>query len=159
MFENLNYGDTKKEVIRKLDESKRFDTPTKTIFGRTGTNGMFTAKTTVNGLAFTLYFGWDDKDGDLLLNAVDLYSAKAPRAELSKAYQDLYAIMTELFGRAKFNNGLPSANQLTGTGSSAAGAVWFYDGDAVTLGIGAIEDGHNLVINFMDEQPTLTRTN
>ena len=158
MYENLRYGDTKDTVQKKLDKVLGNAKGQKTIFGRTGMNGMYTAKTKVNGLKFSLYFGWDSSGGNLALNAVDLYSNEAPIETLGKAYQELSTLFTELYGKPKFNNGLPSKSKLTRPDMTLAGACWFYDTDALMLSLGRTENGINLVINFLDKQPKLIRT-
>jgi len=41
MFENLNFGDSKEIVIKKLERSKRFDVPEETIFGSSAIDGSY----------------------------------------------------------------------------------------------------------------------
>lgn len=158
MYENLRYGDTKDTVQKKLDKVLGNAKGQKTIFGRTGMNGMYTAKAKVNGLEFSLYFGWDSSKGKLALNAVDLYSNEASMEKIGKAYKQLSTLFTELYGKPKFNNGLPSKSKLTSPDMTIAGACWFYDTDAIMLSLGRTENGINLVVNFTDKQPQLIRT-
>ena len=158
MYENLNYGDSKDVVQKKLDKVLGTAKGNKTIFGRTGMNGMYTARQKVQGLEFSLYFGWNNSGNKLTLNAVDLYSSEASRDHLQRVYKELTVLFTEIYGKPKFNNGLPGASTLKNVDMTQAGAVWFYGSDALALCLGRTQKGYNLVIQFMDEQPKLVRT-
>ena len=188
MFENLKFGDSKKVVQDKLEQTNRFNMPPKTMMGRTGLNGMYKAKQKLNGLEFSLYFGWDENNGQtiskdegkresrskfsrkdknksknvnvggLTLNQVDLYSSSAARAKLQDTYTELATLLTGLYGKPKFNNGLPAASTVHSEGMTMAGACWLYGSDAVMLSIGKLTKGHNIVVSFMDKQPKLIKT-
>lgn len=162
MFRNLNYGDSKSVVMKKLgitDFKPAKSDEASTFFGMTLESGQMShpIKTKVQGLSFKAFLGWNDKKKSLTLKSVDIISEPASRTKLVSVYKELAILMTELYGKPKFNNGLPSKSQLLDNNVVVAGAVWFYNNNAVTLGIRKAIDNNTIVIQFMNEQPKLTR--
>ena len=157
MYENLAYGDSTDTVQKKLEKLFGNTKGGSRLFGRLGLNGQFKTKVRVQGLQFSLYFGWDNSGDQLRLNKVDLYSDTSNRQTLEKAYKELVVLFTEIYGKPKFNNGLPSSSSIQ-VDQFLAGAVWLYGSDAVALSIGKTQKGPNLVVQFMDDQPKLIST-
>jgi len=89
---------------------------------------------------------------------VDLYSQPADRSSLESAYSDLNGLLTAIYGKPKFSNGLPPNSNLTQDGMTEAGAVWFSGSDAIAFSLGKLDGKYNLIISFMDDQPELVRT-
>ncbi|MDB9741776.1 hypothetical protein OAB00_02865 [Akkermansiaceae bacterium] len=158
MFRDLSYGDTKQEVYKKLGDNK---TPVKakvTLFGTTVTSTPpIPIDIKVQDLTFSAYLIWDESNDEDRLHKVDLISDGGNRAQLNKAYKELAILLTELYGYPKFNNGLPSESKLQNADSTVAGAVWFYDGNAATLGICRAENSIAIIIQFMEKQPDLIK--
>lgn len=158
MFQDLEFGDTQTRVLEKLDANPTFTTPAKTMFGRTGLNKRYKSKNKVQGLEFAVSFEWTTTEDSLLLSRLDLYSTIAERETLQLAYSKLALLFTEIYGPPKFNNGLPDVTQLENNEQTIAGALWLYDDNAVSLGLGKEDTGFNLVIQFMEKQPELIKT-
>lgn len=60
-FDTLAFGDSRKEVIAKLQESQMVESSVpEEMLARVGLNGVFRTKQTIGGLHCHLYFDWND---------------------------------------------------------------------------------------------------
>jgi hypothetical protein len=63
LIANINYGETREGVTKKLSSCKDLKTSTPTtMFARIGLNGTFTTTKDLSGLKFTLYFDWSESN-------------------------------------------------------------------------------------------------
>lgn len=101
LYENLETGMDKDQVLKALRQSKRIEgPPTDALLGRTGLNGVFKTKQPVGGQTFSLNFDYDPSGG---LRGVVFYSrSKFKGAEyetrLKSAYKALLVGLTEKYG-------------------------------------------------------------
>jgi len=159
MFENLTYRDKRKDITRKLDRCPRVEAVgSKTMLGRTGLNGFYRTKKTVSGMKFSIYFTWAENNEDL--SEVTLRSAGQPsiNGKIRSAWNELTAVLSEVYGKATFNNNIASEAELN-QAPVIFGALWkTNDGHAVALGVGRDEYGKTLLfLRFMKKQPKLQR--
>ena len=101
LYENLETGMDKDQVLKALRQSKRIEgPPTDALLGRTGLNGVFKTRQPVGGQTFSLNFDYDPSGG---LRGVVFYSrSKFKGAEyetrLKSAYKALLVGLTEKYG-------------------------------------------------------------
>ncbi len=162
MFRDLSYRDSKAVVMKKLGIKEFKPSKSKgksTFFGIEISENQASHKidTKVQGLSFEAFLNWYDKKKNPTLKSVAIVSEDASQTKLTSVYNELAILMTEIYGKPKFNNGLPKKSQLLDVNTVVAGAVWFYDSHAVILGTGRAKEGVTIVIQFMNEQPKLTK--
>lgn len=153
MFENLQFGESRGTIEKKLSNNKRIKTPKSTVFGNVGSNYTIIQK--YDGLSYTIHLDWSDNN---TLSSLDLYSSPSSYNNLSQAYQNLATVLTEIYGSPKFKNPLPKEHTIPGSDGINYGAVWFYGKHAAMVGIGKHKGKAILVVSFKDKQPKLQRT-
>ncbi|XBD73030.1 sel1 repeat family protein [Akkermansia massiliensis] len=101
LYENLEVGMDKDQVLKTLRQSKQLEgPPTDALLSRTGLNGVFKTKQPIGGQTFSLNFDYDPSGG---LRAVVFYSRSKCRGseyetKLKSAYKALLVGLTEKFG-------------------------------------------------------------
>lgn len=101
LYEGLEVGMNKTQVLKTLRQSKRLEgPPTDALISRTGLNGVFKTRQSIGGQTFSLNFDYDSSGG---LSAVVLYSRSKCRSseyetKLKSAYKALLVGLTEKFG-------------------------------------------------------------
>lgn len=101
LYENLEVGMDKDQVLKTLRQSKQLEgPPTDALLSRTGLNGVFKTKQSIGGQTFSLNFDYDPSGG---LRAVVFYSRSKCRGseyetKLKSAYKALLVGLTEKFG-------------------------------------------------------------
>lgn len=101
LYENLEVGMDKDQVLKTLRQSKQIEgPPTDALLSRTGLNGVFKTRQSIGGQTFFLNFDYDRSGG---LKAVVFYSRSKCRSseyetKLKSAYKALLVGLTEKFG-------------------------------------------------------------
>jgi hypothetical protein len=101
VFDQLEFGDKRAEVLEKLKASKFVEaTVAETFFGRTGLNDVFRTRGKIGGLDAMLFFDWDDNGG---LKEITLHTAPLPKNALDErivpCWKDFIALLTNLHGK------------------------------------------------------------
>jgi len=149
LIANLNYGDTRKIVTKKLNASPAFKAKISSgLFGRVGLNGAFTTTNELANLKFKLYFDWNNSEG---LKDVTFRSTPMPIASYSKKVQNSWAyainLLSSIHGTATNAGEYPKKNTLQAGGIQYS-HEWKTTNGYVYLGTGQESKGYNLVITF-----------
>lgn len=155
-YDTLSFGDDRPTVIKKLKESKRFNTELdSTYFARTGLNGTFrtTKGNEFFGMPAALYYGWDDNHG---LKFLSLYGHETPGAKvktnLLPIWHQMVKDMSGYFGKARSSSPTP---QYAGLAESEITFthVWpMKTGGSMLLGVGKQDGNYVVVARFTRER-------
>jgi hypothetical protein len=101
VFDQLNFGDNREQVLTKLKASKFVEMTTdETFIGRTGLNGIFRTRRQVGGQHAMLYFDWS---GDNQLREITLQTDAFPASEGDKqlvpCWKEFIGLLTVLHGK------------------------------------------------------------
>lgn len=101
VFDQLQFGDQRAEVIEKLKTSQIVElTLPETFLARTGLNNVFRTRKKIGGLDATLSFDWADDGG---LKEITLHTAAFPAGkfdeQLQPCWQDFIKLLTSLNGQ------------------------------------------------------------
>ncbi|YCM44104.1 hypothetical protein V2O64_22610 [Verrucomicrobiaceae bacterium 227] len=137
-FDTLEFGDTRKIVLEKLNASPMVDgSIAEVMLARVGLNGVYRTKQTIGGLHCHLYFDWDGsnrlKEVTLRTNGkpIDSYSGL-----LKSNWSQMIELLTMLHGDPINSAGYPSSGDLQ-DGLILNSHLWRTDdGHSVILGTG-----------------------
>ena len=97
VYGNLEFGDTRETVTKKMSSSQLVEqTIDSTFFGRTGLNGVFKCKAKLAGLTYHLYFGWSEDGG---LKEITLRSSELNMGEYGKGLRRAWGEAETLFSK------------------------------------------------------------
>jgi hypothetical protein len=101
VFDKLQFGDKRPEVIEKLKSSAIVElTIQETFLARTGLNGVFRTRRKIGGLDASLHFDWTE-DGDL--QEIILQTPSAPAGKFNQQFQPCWEecikLLTSLHGQ------------------------------------------------------------
>lgn len=154
IFDELTFGDNRKQVEEKLKASKFAKlTVAETFLGRSGLNGVFRTTQKIGGLDASLFFDWRDEDSlsELNLHTDPLPSAQA-RETLVPCWKELAKLLSNLYGKPVISS--PDLN----TSSIPDGAyqpthLWnLSPKGSVTLGASREGDKLQLVCRFSEKK-------
>lgn len=152
VYGELEFGDDRKTVIRKLHASELVTSTYKSgdsIFGRVGLNGIFATNQKLANLSYSLYFDWkDDKLSAITLHS-DQVAQKEYYASIQKAWTDALALLVSVHGTPEKKNSFPSQFKHSEDGMIFS-HLWNIDqSTAVALGTGRAKDQYFLAIRFL----------
>ena len=146
IFDQLIFGDNRKQVEEKLKASKFAKlTVDETFIGRSGLNGVFRTTEKIGGLDALLYFDWSNEDN---LSEVNLHTDPQPitkaRATLIPCWQEFSKLLSKIYGKPVISS--PELN----TSSVPEGAyqpthLWNI-GPQGSVTLGASREGDKLLI-------------
>ena len=138
-FDTLKFGDTRKEVEKKLKASPAVVSNVEdTYLHRLGLNGSYRTKATIGGLHCFLFFDWT-KSGHL--REVTLRSKPLPESfyggRIESSWREMINLLNTLHGQPKQNADFPKSSDLV-DGSILGSHLWHTeDGHSVILGHGS----------------------
>lgn len=158
-FDTLEFGDSRATVESKLEKSNLVTTNVgKTLFGRTGLNGIFRTKATIGGLHCYLFFDWSASGN---LREVSLQTQPVNKSQyrtnLRGNWYELIDLLSKLHGRPLQAAEFPGIEDLQ-NGLILGSHLWRTDeGHSVILGTGQEGAGYNVVVRITTEriQPAL----
>lgn len=160
-FDTLEFGDTRKTVEEKLEKSPRLTTAVnKTLFGRTGLNGIYKTKTTIGGMHCYLYFDWT-RSGNL--REVTLQTQPVTKmnytGNLKGNWHELSQLLAKLHGNPVQTTPYPKSSELQ-DGLMLGTHLWHTeDGHSVILCSGQDRDKYIVAVRFTSEHIAPVRTN
>lgn len=100
VFDTLCFGDSRADVIKKLNSSKVVEGGVdQTFLGRTGLNGTYRTREKVGGLECELYFNWSEGDN---LTEVTVQSRPVERSkydrDIRKSWEEFSELLSVLHG-------------------------------------------------------------
>ncbi|MGC6466184.1 MAG: hypothetical protein ACON38_14195 [Akkermansiaceae bacterium] len=137
-FDTLEFGDTRKEVLEKLNASPLVDgTAAEVLLARVGLNGIYRTKQTIGGLHCHLYFDWTPNNR---LKEVTLRTKGQPitaySGTLRSNWSQLIDLLTVLHGAPINRAEYPDSDDLQ-DGLILNSHLWRTDeGHSVLLGTG-----------------------
>jgi hypothetical protein len=153
VYDNLEFGDTRAEVMDKLRNSKLVKaTLPETLMGRTGLNGAYQTNHQVGGMDASLYFDWDD-DGrlkEVTLQTSPL-SGDSLEVRLKPCWEELIKLLTTLHGKPiNAHDKLDIAS--VSEESMSATHLWKMDGGGTAmLGAARQKEGYQIAVRFTAE--------
>lgn len=146
-FDTLSFGDSRKEVLEKLNSSSMVDSSvTEVMLARVGLNGAYRTKETIGGLHCQLYFDWDLGN---LLKEVTLRTKPLPAdsysGSLKSNWTEMIEVLTTLHGAPVNAAPYPNSDELA-DGAVLNSHLWrTKDGNSVLLGTG--QEGKQYSVN------------
>ena len=158
-FGPLSFGDTREEVEKKLLNSALVTTKTdKTLFGRTGLNGIFETAVPLGNLPCFLYFDWNDSGNlsEITIRTEGMGSADY-NGKLQKTWSDTVETLKKLYGKPLSGNPLPKQDKLE-NGLMLASHLWRNNNGSILMGPGQEAGKYNVSIRFVEKmmQPVTT---
>ncbi len=153
-FDTLHFGDTRKEVLKKLNESAIVDgTVAEVMLARVGLNGIYRTKQTIGGLHCHLYFDWD---GQNKLKEVTLRTKPQPessyRGRLKNNWAEMIELLTTLHGAPAQGADYPSTDDLQ-DGLILGSHLWHTEeGQSVLLGTGQEGVKYSVIVRITSER-------
>ena len=150
VFDQLVFGDTRDQVIKKLKASQFVElTIDETFLGRTGLNGVFRTRKQIGGLDASLYFDWTEANA---LKELTIQTATVPTGDyqtrLEPSWKEFVALLTTLYGKPIQSGALPNVGSLS-DGSFRPSHLWALEsGGSVLLGTARDGDKFQLVVRF-----------
>lgn len=153
VFESLEYGDSKVEVITKLTENPRVEGEyVISMFGETELNDCFKITQKLGETQFKLNFDFDDEH---TLNRIDLRSNKFDSAqfdsELKTTFESALRLITRVYGKPSVENTMPTIDQVKPSGVTAS-HIWQLPEGSLILGIGEANGSYDTLIRFIQER-------
>jgi hypothetical protein len=157
VFDTLNFGDTRQQVLTKLKASKLVELNVdETFLGRLGFNGTFQTRKDIGGLRCLLFFDWSEGG---LMREVSLQTQPLPATayptRLKACFDDFAKLLATLHGPPLQDAKYPPLTDLT-DGAFLASHLWRLEGGAsVLLGTARDRDTYTTVVRFTqkDIQP------
>ncbi len=145
----INYGDSNDAVTKKLGQSKLVkSTVPKHLLGRIGLNGSYTTINELEGLKFSLYFGWNDSSG---LKEINYRSdAMAPHSYdglLKEKWDYAYHLISAIYGKAANVGDYPLRSDVT-PDLIHFSHEWKTSSGYIYLGVGQQDNNYSLNITF-----------
>jgi len=159
-FDTLEFGDTHKDVIAKLNESQLVESGLpKEMIARVGLNGTYRTKQSIGGLHCHLYFDWN---GGGRLKEVTLRTKPKPltsyRGQLHANWTEMINLLTMLHGDAIQGADYPSSDDLQ-DGLILGSHLWYTeDGHSVLLGTGQEGKAYCVIVRITSERIAPNRT-
>lgn len=153
-FDQLEFGDSRKTVERKLKASRLVTAAvSETFLGRTGLNGVFKTTATIGGLHCYLFFDWT-KGG--ALKEVTLQTQPVGKAQyitsLRANWTELIDLLSKLHGHPLQAAGFPELTELQ-DGAILGSHLWYTEeGHSVILGTGQEGTGYNVVVRITSDR-------
>lgn len=149
---DLNFGNTRTEVTKKLQASDLFEaTIAETFFGRTGLNGVFKTKKSIGGRSFLLSFGWDEEGG---LSEIIMQSDPAPAWDESMraCSAEVIRLLEALHGKPAFVADPSDPNNIAND-TMAATHLWHLEKEGSALvGPSRSAEGFSVTARFTREK-------
>ncbi|WP_234041956.1 hypothetical protein [Persicirhabdus sediminis] len=153
VFGPLEYGDSRKIVDEKLETSPLVvSTIEKTMFGRTGLNGVYKCTSKLAGLDYSLYFDWDEEG---LLKEVVLRSEGIPSSEytgqLKQSLADAVNFIGSMHGPPTYQAEYPPQKIVT-EGMNQFSSLWTLENrQSLLCGVGMFEGKYCVSIRFTSD--------
>ena len=153
VYGNLEFGDDRDTVTRKLQKSKLVtQTINTTLLSRTGLNGVFKSNTQLAGLTYHLYFGWDDNGG---MQEVTLQSDPIEKTQynitLHKAWLAANQLFTQVYNAPAQNAKFPNKKDVA-THNILMTHIWHKGKkQSILMGPGIEKDNCFLAIRFINQ--------
>jgi len=155
-FDTLEFGDTKNQVIEKLEKSKIVEGKiVKSLFARTGLNGIFRTKNDVGGLKCSLFFEWTDGGN---LREVSLRTKGLAKetyySSLENNWKEWINLLSLLYGKPIQEGGYPTLEDIF-DGLILGSHLWYTEeGHSVILGTGQSGKVFSVVVRITSEHIT-----
>lgn len=152
-FDQLEFGDSRNTVEKKLEASKNVTSAGNDVFlGRTGLNGIYKTKATIGGLHCFLFFDWHKSGG---LREVTLQTQPVGKGQYVSSLQGNWSELSELLNKLHGNPvqaaPFPKAEELQ-DGAILGSHLWYTEeGHSVILGTGQEGVGYNVVVRITSE--------
>ncbi|MEP4078718.1 hypothetical protein [Haloferula sp.] len=154
VFDTLCFGDSRKEVEKKLQESKLVETQVdETFFGRFGLNGTFRTKQKIGGLHCELFFDWS-KGGNLKEISLQTQPKDAGSYDdlLRNNWNQLAELLTMLHGHPLQRAGFPDRDDLQND-LYLGSHIWRLEGGGTAmLGTSMQANKYMVVVRFTTER-------
>lgn len=153
-FDTLSFGDSRKEVLEKLDQSPMVDASiAEVMLARVGLNGVYRTKQTIGGLHCQLYFDWDSSN---LLKEVTLRTETLPAdsysGSLKRNWTEMIEVLTVLHGAPINAAPYPNSDELE-DGTVLNSHLWHTeDGHSVLLGTGQERKQYSVNVRMTAER-------
>lgn len=157
VFANLNFGDSKDTVLKKLKRSPLVTTDMdERLLGRTGLNGLFHTKAKLGDQTCTLYFDWTRQER---LKEITLRTQPIESSDYSGKVKSCWGEMVELVGSGPHRNvqkiGFPLESSMA-EGISLNTHLWrLKHGGSALVGVG-MENGKYLVTTRFTKETVST---
>lgn len=153
-FGTLEFGDTHREVIKKLKESPIVESGAADVMlARIGLNGTYRTKQTIGGLHCYLFFDWTEAG---TLREVSLRSkpldASSYGGSLKANWKQLIELLSQLHGKPVQDGFYPDSEDLQ-DGLILCSHLWNNSaGHSVLLGTGQEGDKYSVVVRITSER-------
>jgi hypothetical protein len=153
VFDKLEFGDTRAEVMEKLKNSKLVKSSLpETLMGRTGLNGVYQTLHQVGGLEASLYFDWceDGRLQEITLQTSSL-TGQSVEEKLKPCWKEFIDILTAMHGKPIHANLHFEVASLDQDGMSAT-HLWKLEGGGTAM-LGAARQGedYQIAVRFTTE--------
>jgi len=154
VYGNLNFGDNRATVAKKLKKSKLVDqTMTSTLMGRTGLNGVFKCKAKIAGLTYRLYFNWDDQGSlkEITLRS-ETVEAEKYSSTIFNAWTEAQVIFTKAYKSPVQQTNFPKQSTLN-DGGMLMSHIWHQTpNQSILMGTGQDSEKYFLAIRFINQR-------
>ena len=154
VFDQLNFGDTRAQVLEKLKASKFVEmTSDETFIGRSGLNGVFRTRKKIGGMDASLYFDWT---GDDQLKEITLQTDALPATDLKEklipCWKDFTNLLTTLLGKPIHGDNQIHTSSIQ-DGSFSATHLWKLEPTGSAL-LGMARDGekYQVVVRYTKQE-------
>ena len=157
LFANLNFGDEKETVLRKLKESPLISADfDERLIGRSGLNGLFKTKAKIGPYHCDLYFNWSPANR---LTELTLRSQTAPESDyeenLTACWEQMIHLLSEKFGKPGKSAKRPDFAKIE-DGYSLNTHVWnLKSGGSALVGFGRQDDAYMVTARFSNARVKL----
>jgi len=149
LIANINYGETREIVTKKLSSSKlvKASIPASMI-GRIGLNGLFTTTRDLAGLKFTLYFDWTESSGlkEVTYRSDALVSYNYDQ-RLKQIWKHAINLLSAIHGRASNAGAYPDKSEVK-QDKIQFSHEWKTNSGYIYLGVGQAAKKYSLNITF-----------
>lgn len=154
VFDQLNFGDDREQVLQKLKASKFVEMTTdETFIGRTGLNGIFRTRKKIGGMNASLYFDWtgDNKLKEITLQT-DALPAEDLNAKLVPCWKDFIILITTLLGEPVHGEKELHTSSIQ-EGSFSATHLWKLETPgSATLGMAKDRGKYQVVVRYTQNE-------
>lgn len=154
IFDNLKFGDSREDILKKLKASTIIEAELEdTFFGRTGLNGTYRTKNKVGGLYCYLFYDFDNSGH---LRELTMRTEPQPESDygtsVSSCWEELPKLISMLHGRPAHSGDMAPSSSL-GEGEMLGSHVWRMEGGGnIILGIAKVEGKYEVAVRFTLEK-------
>ena len=153
VFDKLQFGDTREQVMTKLKTSKLVKcTLPETMLGRTGLNGVYKTLRKVGELDASLYFDWseDDKLNEITLQSTS-FAADDAEARLTPCWNEFIKQLTSLYGPPTYTFGKLNLTSIADASMDTTHLWKLKDRGTAMLGAARMDNKYQIAVRFTTE--------